>query len=124
MCEETKTKIQGQKMPQSIKRAFKYTLDEISNVYKIQKEYSKQLEDLNKRLIEMLGLVRGVYDKVNIDKFEEQVATITLLKKVFSSRFAQIVFIIILAGLVAIGISVVYILENASSVAQIVGSVK
>ena len=124
MCEETKTKIQGQKMPQSIKRAFKYTLDEISNVYKIQKEYSKQLEDLNKRLIEMLGLVRGVYDKVNIDKFEEQVATITLLKKVFSSRFAQIVFIIILTGLVAIGISVVYILENASSVAQIVGSVK
>ena len=124
MCEETKTKIQGQKMPQSIKRAFKYTLDEISNVHKIQKEYSRQLEDLNKRLIEMLGLVRLVYDKVNIDKFEEQVATITLLKKAFSSRFAQIVFIIILAGLVAIGISVVYILENASSVAQIVGSVK
>lgn len=131
MCKEAKKKIQKIKLPKSTQEGLDVVLDEIGKTNKKidsvvakQDEQAARIETLETATAEILGLVRPIYERVIVDKIDEQAAQLGLIKKVFTTKVGWVAMGIGVLGLIAIGIAGVYFIEHAGSVAQIVDAVK
>lgn len=131
MCKEAKKKIQKIKLPKSTQEGLDVVLDEIGKTNKKidsvvakQDEQAARIETLETATAEILGLVRPIYERVIVDKIDEQAAQLGLIKKVFTTKVGWVAMGIGVLGLVAIGIAFVFFIEHAGSVAQIVDAVK
>ena len=131
MCKDAKKKIQKIKLPKSTQEGLDVVLDEIGKTNKKidslaakQDEQAARIDTLEATTAEILGLVRPIYERVIVDKIDEQAAQLGLIKKVFTTKVGWAAMGIAVLGLVAIGIASVYFIEHASGVAQIVDAVK
>lgn len=131
MCNDARKKIAKIKMPSGTKEGFDVVLDEIGKTNKkidaLAREQHAQGERigvLEKNNAEILALVRPIYERVIVDKIDEQAAQMGLVKKIFTTRAGWVAMALGVLGFVAIGIAVVYMIEHASGVAQIVAAAK
>lgn len=131
MCVEAKKKIKKIKLPRNTQEGIDVVLDEIGKTNKKldsvvvkQDEQAARIDTLEQTTAEILGLVRPIYERVIVDKIDEQAAQLGLIKKVFTTKVGWVAMGIGILGLVAIGIAGVYFVEHASSVAQIVEAAK
>ena len=131
MCNNARKKIAKIKMPAGTKEGFDVVLDEFGKTNKKidalvteQHAQGERIGVLEKNNAEILALVRPIYERVMVDKIDEQAAQMGLIKKVFTTRVGWVAMAIGVLGLVAIGVAVVYVIENASGVAQIVAAAK
>jgi len=119
------------KMSIGTKEAFDVVLDEIGKTNKKidtlvaeQHAQSERIGVLEKNNAEILALVRPIYERVIVDKIDEQAAQMGLVKKIFTTRVGWVAMALGVLGFVAIGIAAVYVIEHASGVAQIVAAAK
>lgn len=131
MCNDARKKITKMKMSIGTKEAFHVVLDEIGKTNKKidtlvaeQHVQGERIGTLEKNNAEILALVRPIYERVIVDKIDEQAAQMGLVKKIFTTRVGWVAMALGVLGFVAIGIAAVYVIENASGVAQIVAAAK
>ena len=131
MCNDARKKITKMKMPSGTKEGFDVVLDEIGKTNKKidalaaeQHAQGERIGVLEKNNAEILALVRPIYERVIVDKIDEQAAQMGLVKKIFTTRAGWVAMALGVLGFVAIGIAVVYMIEHASGVAQIVAAAK
>lgn len=131
MCNDARKKITKMKMSIGTKEAFDVVLDEIGKTNKKidtlvaeQHAQGERIGVLEKNNAEILALVRPIYERVIVDKIDEQAAQMGLVKKIFTTRAGWVAMALGVLGFVAIGIAVVYMIEHASGVAQIVAAAK
>jgi len=131
MCNDARKKITKMKMSIGTKEAFDVVLDEIGKTNKKidtlvaeQHAQSERIGVLEKNNAEILALVRPIYERVIVDKIDEQAAQMGLVKKIFTTRVGWVAMALGVLGFVAIGIAAVYVIEHASGVAQIVAAAK
>lgn len=131
MCESAKKRIKKIKLPKSTQEGIDVVLEEIGKTNKKidsfsakQDEQAQRINVLEKTTAEILGLIRPIYERVIVDKIDEQAAQYGLIKKVFTTKVGWVAMGIGILGLVAIGIAGVYFIEHANSVAQIIEAAK
>lgn len=133
MCKETKKKVsrimtKPGAMTEGAKQGFEIMLDEISKVHTEVNNLATQVQAQNHRLEVMetataqtLEMVNKINDKLETNNIEQKAAVMDAFQKFAGSKIGKAIIVLFL---ICGGLSIAYVVEHATSVSQIVESVK
>lgn len=113
-----------------VKKGLAVVLDEFAKVYKEMEAIKAAQTEMNQRQTnqelqnaEILKLVNAINNKLTTTKMEENAAQMGFLKKIAKSRYGWVFILMFCAGLVCVGISLVYFIEHSNQVSQIISTI-
>lgn len=133
MCKETKKKVsrimtKPGAMTEGAKQGFEIMLDEISKVHIEVNDIkhtvvaqNHRLEVMEKATAQTLEMVNKINDKLETNNIEQKAAVMDAFQKFAGSKIGKIIIVLFL---ICGGLSIAYVVEHATSVSQIVESVK
>ena len=133
MCEKTRRKLacmptKRGDMTTGAQEGFAIMLEELeknnATVNEVKESVTKQGERLTaveSGLTEVLKVVNAINDKITTDHIEQKAAVASAFQAFFATKGGKILFFVLL---ISVGLAMAYIVDHATSVSQIVSSVK